>query len=139
MRFGEALAHARKGKRIARHGWNGKGMYVYLTEGRLVPTDEWVARIPSQELTEAEKKLGCVIVKPHLDMMNAQGERIIGWSASQTDMLTVDWYVVDEEEARKTSVDLAKEKVKAEGLRSLKDRIELEGDDMNSAYPKVVN
>ena len=41
--------------------------------------------------------------------------------------------------ARKTSVDLAKEKVKAEGLRSLKDRIELEGVDMNSAYPKVVN
>ena len=41
--------------------------------------------------------------------------------------------------ARKTSIDLAKEKVKAEGLRSLKDRIELEGADMNSAYPKVVN
>ena len=33
----------------------------------------------------------------------------------------------------------AKEKVKAEGMRSLKDRIELEGVDMNSAYPKVVN
>lgn len=41
--------------------------------------------------------------------------------------------------ARKTSIDLAKEKVKAEGLRSFKDRIELEGADMNSAYPKVVN
>ena len=138
MRFGEALAHARKGKKIARRGWNGKNMYVYLTEGRGIPTDEWVARIPSQELTEAEKKLGCVIVKPHLDMMNAQGERIIGWSASQTDMLAEDWYVVDEE-ARKTSVDLAKEKVKAEGMRSLKERIKLEGVDMNSAYPKVVN
>ena len=40
---------------------------------------------------------------------------------------------------RKTYISLAKEKVKAEGLRSLKDRIELEGADMNSAYPKVVN
>ena len=40
---------------------------------------------------------------------------------------------------RKIYVGLAKERVKAEGLRSLKDGIELEGADMNSAYPKVVN
>ena len=40
---------------------------------------------------------------------------------------------------RKTYVGLAKERVKTEGMRSLKDRIELEGTDMNSAYPKVVN
>ena len=98
MRFGEAIDKAYEGKKIARHGWNGKGMYVYLTEGRGILTDEWVARMPSQEMTEAEKKMGCVIVKPHLDMMNAQGERIIGWLASQTDMLAVDWYVVDDEE-----------------------------------------
>ena len=40
---------------------------------------------------------------------------------------------------RKTYISLAKERVKSEGMRSLKDRIELEGADMNSAYPKVVN
>ena len=40
---------------------------------------------------------------------------------------------------RKTYVGLAKERVKTEGIRSLKDNIELEGVDMNSAYPKVVN
>ena len=40
---------------------------------------------------------------------------------------------------RKTYISLAKERVKSEGMRSLKDRIELEGVDMNSAYPKVVN
>ena len=40
---------------------------------------------------------------------------------------------------RKTYVGLAKERVKSEGMRSLKDGIELEGADMNSAYPKVVN
>ena len=43
MRFGEVIEHARNGKKIARHGWNGKGMYVYMTKGRLVPTDEWLA------------------------------------------------------------------------------------------------
>ena len=33
--------------------------------------------------------------------------------------------------------ELAEQKVKAEGFRSLQDRIELEGADMNAAYPKV--
>lgn len=97
MRFGEAIEKALEGKKIARHGWNGKGMYVYLTEGRGIPTDEWVVRLPSQELTEAEKKRRYVLIMPHLDMMNAQGERIVGWIASQMDMLAVDWYVVDKE------------------------------------------
>lgn len=98
MRFGEAIEKALEGKRIARHGWNGKGMYVYLTEGRGIPTDEWLARMPSQELTEVEKKRRYVLIMPHLDMMNAQSERIIGWTASQTDMLADDWYVVEADE-----------------------------------------
>lgn len=98
MRFGEALAHARAGKRIARLGWNGKGMYVYMTKGRLMPTDEWVASMPSQELTEVEKERGYVNIMPHLDMKSTQNTRIIGWLASQTDVLAFDWYVVDDEE-----------------------------------------
>ena len=98
MRFGEALAQARNGKRIARLGWNGKGMYVYMTKGRLLPVDSWEAIMPSQELTEIEKERGFVNIMPHLDMKTAQDTRIIGWLASQTDMLAFDWYVVDEED-----------------------------------------
>lgn len=98
MRFGEALVHARKGKKIARHGWNGKGMYVYVKPGRIIPLEMWQVTMPSEKPTEEEKKKGYVVVNPHLDMMNAQGERIIGWSASQTDMLIDDWYLVDDKE-----------------------------------------
>ena len=98
MRFGEALEHARTGKKIARHGWNGKGMYVYIKCGRIIPLDKWKAIMPSEEPTEVEKKRGYIVVTPHLDMMSAQGERIIGWVTSQTDMLAFDWYVVDEED-----------------------------------------
>ena len=96
MKFGEAIEHARMGKKIAREGWNGKGMYVYVTMGRLIPLDKWVAKMPSQELTEIEKEKGYVNIMPHLDMMSARGERIIGWLASQMDMLADDWYVVGE-------------------------------------------
>ena len=98
MRFGKALEKALEGKKIARHGWNGKNMYVYMIPGRIIPLDKWEVRMPSQELTEIEKEKGFVNVMPHLDMLSAQGTRIIGWLASQTDMLSVDWYVVGEEE-----------------------------------------
>ena len=95
MRFGEAIIHARRGEKIARKGWNGKNMYVYMTEGRTISMGIWGVRMPSQELTEVEKERGYVIINAHLDMMNAQGTRIIGWSATQTDMLADDWYVVE--------------------------------------------
>ena len=97
MRFGEAIEHARKGKRIAREGWNGKNMYVYMTSGHTVPIEYWEPMLTSQELTEVEIERGEVIISDHLDMMSAQGVRIIGWLASQTDMLADDWYVVKED------------------------------------------
>ena len=95
MRFGEAIECARRGKRIARKGWNGKNMYVYMTKGRTIPIECWKPMLSSQELTEVEIERGDVIINAHLDMMNAQGTRIIGWSATQTDMLADDWYVVE--------------------------------------------
>ena len=97
MRFGEALAHARKGRKIARHGWNGKNMYVYMIPGRIIPLDKWEAIMPTEYPTEEEKKRGYVVILSRLDMMNAQGERVVGWLASQMDMLIDDWYIVDKE------------------------------------------
>ena len=98
MRFGEAIKCAREGMRIARLWWGGKELYVYMTLGQLVPLDMWVARMPSQELTEVEKEKGYVNIMPHLDMMSVQGVRTIGWNPSQADMLSDDWYVVDRED-----------------------------------------
>ena len=71
MKFGEAIECARNGKKIAREGWNGKNMYVYMTKGRTIPTDVWEVRMPSQELTEVEKERGDIIINAHLDMMNS--------------------------------------------------------------------
>lgn len=97
MRFGEAIDKAYEGKKIARYGWIDKCMYLYYTKGRLIPIDVWEVRLPSQELTEIEKEKGYVNIMPHLDMMSAQGVRIIGWNPSQVDMLADDWYVVKED------------------------------------------
>ena len=36
MTFGEALEAMKAGKKVARTGWNGKGMYLYLADGKLL-------------------------------------------------------------------------------------------------------
>lgn len=95
MDFGEAMVLAREGKRIARKGWNGKKMYVYFVQGRAVPVDEWQACNRAQEPTDHERLTGFVTILPHLDMYSAQGTRVIGWLASQTDMLSDDWEIVE--------------------------------------------
>lgn len=36
MTFGGALEALKAGKKVARTGWNGKGMYLYLADGKLL-------------------------------------------------------------------------------------------------------
>jgi hypothetical protein len=31
--FSEALIHLKSGKKVARQGWNGKGMFLFLVNG----------------------------------------------------------------------------------------------------------
>lgn len=69
-------------------------MYIYLVEGYNVPADKWWIKTPAQEPTAAEKEKGFITLLPHIDMMSAQGDRVTGWLASQTDMLADDWEVV---------------------------------------------
>ena len=98
MRFGEAIECVREGMKIARHGWYGTGMYVYMTNAHTVATYAWMEKMPSQKLTEQEKKDGGVLIESHLDMMTARGTRIIGWTPTNADILSIDWYVLKEGE-----------------------------------------
>ena len=36
MNFGKAIKALKEGKRVARSGWNGKEMYLYLADGKLL-------------------------------------------------------------------------------------------------------
>jgi hypothetical protein len=87
MDFGGALQALRHGHRVARQGWNGKGMWLVLVDG----TDN----VELREGTPYRKAgLVQVSINPHIDMMTAQGTMQPGWLASQTDMLADDWIVV---------------------------------------------
>lgn len=94
LTFGQALEAAKLGKKVAREGWNGKGMWVIYNPGSNGETH-------SMFEGSVYKKHGvdqCEIL-PHFDMytVNAEGRRAMlpGWLASQSDMDAADWIIVD--------------------------------------------
>ena len=95
MTFGMAIEAMKQGKKVARAGWNGKGMWlcIPLVEGpKEVPaTSIWGK--PNAEY--AEENGGTVKVVPYITMKAADGSIVMGWLASQTDMLADDWQIVE--------------------------------------------
>lgn len=92
MTFSEALEAAKSGAKIAREGWNGKGMWVAFTPGSEIAGAEarsGVAKLLADEGKEVIKIHG------HLDMKTADDSIIIGWHATQTDMFAEDWAVIE--------------------------------------------
>lgn len=87
MTFGEALEAVKHGARIAREGWNGKGMYVFLAHNV-----EFTTEADISEFYEAEEG---VEVSDVLVMRTAQGTLQPGWLATQSDMLAEDWKIVE--------------------------------------------
>lgn len=87
MNFGEAIEALKSGQRVARSGWNGKGMWLVLVPG--TPQVQFREGTPYQAagLVQAD-------INPHVDMFTADGKMQPGWLASQTDMLADDWQVV---------------------------------------------
>ena len=86
MTFGIALELLKKGFRVAREGWNGKGMFLLY-----VPSEKWgiINKI----------SLGIPIgnLLPWIGMKTAD-DKFVPWLASQTDMLAEDWTIVEERE-----------------------------------------
>ena len=94
MNFGEALECAQNGVKVARKGWNGKDMWVSMTEGRtldLEKHDIWTKNVRDVAVENGGK----VVILPYLIMKTVDNKIVMGWLASQTDMLSDDWFVVD--------------------------------------------
>lgn len=87
MRFGEALDALEQGKRVARVGWNGKGMFLFLVPGSTFK----VSRPPLLGIYPEGTEIN---YHPHVDMKTADGT-VVPWLCSQTDMLARDWTVVE--------------------------------------------
>lgn len=90
--FGWAIRQLKSGKKVARSGWNGKGMWLALSPGtQELPAEKFWAP-PNREYAAANG--GSANVLPCITMKTATGEILMGWLASQTDMLSEDWQTV---------------------------------------------
>lgn len=87
LSFGLALEAMKKGYKVARTGWNGKDMFCFL-----VPGSEFKVNRPP--LLGIYPEGTTINYRPHIDMKDASGA-IGTWLASQTDMLTDDWFIVE--------------------------------------------
>lgn len=70
--FGWALYHLRKGLKVFRTNWNGKGMWIHL------------------QVPDANSKMSA----PYLYIKTADN-RLCPWLASQTDVLAHDWEIFE--------------------------------------------
>lgn len=83
MNFGHALYYLKRGYKVARTGWNGKNMFIFLHEG--YESNE-------NACFTGNRIDNCL---PYICMKAADGNIVSGWLASQTDMLAEDWVVLD--------------------------------------------
>lgn len=90
--FGEAIEALKRGKRVARTGWNGKGMYLWLLPAAQVKA-EWCREYHLKALAEANG--GEIECLGSIRMLTADKKVLTGWLASQTDILAEDWVIID--------------------------------------------
>jgi len=94
MSFGHAIEMMKAGHKVARSGWDGKGMWCIYNPGSKGQTHAMFdgSVYKSHGVNECE-------ILPHFDMytVNSSGRRAMlpGWLASQSDMDADDWCVVD--------------------------------------------
>ena len=86
MSFGLAIEAAKKGKKIARAGWNGKGMFLYHVPAAAYP--------PSTDVAKEAFRGEDVPYGAYIAIKTAQGN-VVPWLASQSDMLADDWCIVE--------------------------------------------
>lgn len=95
LSFGTALDLLKHGAKVARLGWNGKGMWLSLSgplTGREIAFENFWSKNNSEY---ARANGGSAVVLPSISMKTADGSILMGWLASQTDMLADDWVVVE--------------------------------------------
>ena len=86
LSFGAAIEAVKRGKKISRVGWNGKGMYVFLAQGDSI---EFTTDADMSEFVDREFEVADMLV-----LRTAQGNLQPGWLATQSDMLADDWCIV---------------------------------------------
>jgi hypothetical protein len=93
MDFGEAIRALKAGKQVRRSGWNGKGMWLSYSPGsQQLPAEKFWS--PHNRAFAEAQPTKAADVLPCITMKTADDKILMGWLASQTDMLAEDWELV---------------------------------------------
>lgn len=97
MGFGAAISWLKSQRRVARAGWNGKGMFIVLMPALYLPpynTQDTARKVNDRTVKwiGEDQPLDC---QPYIAMYTAQKQWQPGWLASQADILAEDWEVLD--------------------------------------------
>ena len=109
LTFGHAIEAAKKGKRIAREGWNGKKMFVFIRphdniDITVLPNikslpqevkDYMVQDFANGETHFASGNPIQVHFTPYFCLKDPQGNISNRWNASTPDILAEDWMIID--------------------------------------------
>jgi hypothetical protein len=87
LNFGQAIEALKAGKAVARAGWNGKGMFVYMVPANSYP--------PSTETAKSHFFGKLVPYNAYLAIKNVN-ETVSTWVPSVNDVLAEDWEVQGE-------------------------------------------
>lgn len=105
MNFSQALELLKKGKKVTRKGWGG-GVFIYY-----VSEDKYPAKMNAAK--ELADKDGLVKYSSYIAMKTHQGY-VTPWIASQIDLLSEDWEIINSEEDALDNADKIK-KILSEG------------------------
>lgn len=89
--FGQAVESLKSGRKVARKGWNGKGMFLWLKPFAMVKS-EWCKDPMLKDI--ADRNGGEIEALGTICMKTADNKILTGWLASQTDILSCDWVLV---------------------------------------------
>lgn len=90
MDFSDALRAVKSGEKIARHGWNGKNMFVVYQKGYPEGIQCNLNTAEAWGINEGD----LFICNPYLQIKCANGSHSM-WSPSVDDVLADDWYLVE--------------------------------------------
>lgn len=102
MTFSEALEQLKQGKKLKRKNWNGKNQFIFLIHGENIQaaysawmSDYWTDNDPDDDILSHFIDSGDISFPDFLAIKTTSNQIQLGWLASQTDMLSDDWEVVE--------------------------------------------
>lgn len=96
MNFGLAIEALKIGHKIARAGWNGRGMYVVLQEGTLIDpalVRGGAAKCVADAMDDRDLAVLRIKINPHMSIKNVD-DSISTWVPSVNDCLAEDWIIL---------------------------------------------